>query len=287
MKKKSMMLGGLLAAVAVTAYSVSGTYAKYISSVDLTDEARVAKWGFNTTNEIDLFGSSYVNTGTKYVQAFKNSDDTIDNVVAPGTKGEATIALTGEMETRFNLSFNLVNAEDFVVYYLEKEVDGEKVLLKSTKADDTIFEGAKPLEYHPIRYSIAYNKVEGEGASKKTTAVVTKDGQKVEDLLKNLDIKKLNERLEAYNANNYLDAEKTQVNLEHTFAPGKLNREIIVSWKWDTINTGLAADLVNKLDTFAGQELSSKKIKFGVNVTAEQVAVDHSVIESQSTTVQP
>ena len=40
------ILGGLLMAVVVTGYSVAGTYAKYTSSLDFADEARVATWGF-------------------------------------------------------------------------------------------------------------------------------------------------------------------------------------------------------------------------------------------------
>ena len=46
MKKRTMAVGGLLMAVAMTSYSVAGTYAKYTSKIDLTDDARVAKWDF-------------------------------------------------------------------------------------------------------------------------------------------------------------------------------------------------------------------------------------------------
>ena len=44
MKKRTMAVGGLLLAVAMTSYSVAGTYAKYTSKIDLADEARIAKW---------------------------------------------------------------------------------------------------------------------------------------------------------------------------------------------------------------------------------------------------
>ena len=42
--KKMSVLTVLVMLVTLTAYSVSGTYAKYTSKIDMTDEARVAKW---------------------------------------------------------------------------------------------------------------------------------------------------------------------------------------------------------------------------------------------------
>ncbi len=51
MKKKTMVLGGLMAAVAITGASVAGTYAKYSSTSTATGEAVVAKWGFKSGSE--------------------------------------------------------------------------------------------------------------------------------------------------------------------------------------------------------------------------------------------
>ncbi len=68
MKKRNMILGGLLVAVAITSYAVSGTYAKYTSQVDVADVARVAKWGMGE-HTVDLFANSYKNTANAEVVA--------------------------------------------------------------------------------------------------------------------------------------------------------------------------------------------------------------------------
>lgn len=111
MKKKMSLLGILLLAVVVTAFSVTGTYAKYISKFDMADEARVAKWEFVFTDEdgnekenefdIDLFKESYESfNGT--------STDTVSSesgvkVVAPGTYGEYLFNLDGNAETNYTV----------------------------------------------------------------------------------------------------------------------------------------------------------------------------------------
>lgn len=89
MKKKAIILGALLLATVVTGFSVSGTYAKYVSSVDTEDEARVAMWGVDLGDiELDLFEDTYYANGYTSAKANKNSDGTRDNIVAPGTSGE-------------------------------------------------------------------------------------------------------------------------------------------------------------------------------------------------------
>ena len=67
---KLTILGTLLLAVVISGYSVSGTYAKYTSSIDLSDEARVAKWQIkmdqDTMNELNLFEDSYFYGDDRY-----------------------------------------------------------------------------------------------------------------------------------------------------------------------------------------------------------------------------
>ena len=94
--KKMSILTVLVMLVTVTAYSVSGTYAKYTSKIDMTDEARVAKWellldGNKVTTEqnINLFAESYSFKNDVYVQTLTAGE----NVVAPGTTGEYTFEL--------------------------------------------------------------------------------------------------------------------------------------------------------------------------------------------------
>ena len=88
MKKNVMMrvASALLVAVLMTTCAISGTFAKYTSSDTITDNARVAKWGWGSTSvELELFKKTY---GTNV----QSSNE--DNVIAPGTSNEYTIAWT-------------------------------------------------------------------------------------------------------------------------------------------------------------------------------------------------
>ena len=262
MKKKGMALGALLMAVAITGYSVSGTYAKYISSVDLTDEARVAKWELKATgngkdleetNNIDLFANSYVKDGKTYVKAVNDTD----KIVAPGTQGTYELALTGEMETAYTLNFIVNNTQDIVVYYTT-DAEGNVDEMSTVEGELT---NAK--EYHPLRYTVEYLKDGAEVITDPTKKIVGKTSAQVKTML------------DAYNA---------MVNAGKPFGPGKMaNLSYTITWAWDTRNTtdgsgnALDKDNVDKLDTFAGQNVANlKKAIFNVTVKAEQVAEDYS-----------
>ena len=86
MKKNRMMrLASVLMVLTLLSTSViSGTFAKYTTSVTSEDSARVAKWGFEPTTMVldNLFLSSYTNVVSN------NGDD----VIAPGTEGSTTFA---------------------------------------------------------------------------------------------------------------------------------------------------------------------------------------------------
>lgn len=91
MKKNRMMrlASLLLICVLLTTSVISGTFAKYISNVEVEDEARVAYWGFGKAPAItfDLFDGEYTSANGTTV----DSEDG-DNVVAPGTGKTATFA---------------------------------------------------------------------------------------------------------------------------------------------------------------------------------------------------
>lgn len=88
MRKNKMMraASGLLVAVLLSTCAISGTFAKYTTSANGTDSARVAKWGFTGGSTItisDLFKNTYDTT-------VKSSTD----VIAPGTTGSAEFGFT-------------------------------------------------------------------------------------------------------------------------------------------------------------------------------------------------
>ena len=86
MKKNKMMraASGLLIATLLTTSVIAGTFAKYTTSADGTDTARVAKWGVKITANGDTFAEEYTNSSSAktVVSSAKGTD-----VIAPGTSG--------------------------------------------------------------------------------------------------------------------------------------------------------------------------------------------------------
>lgn len=107
MKKNTMMrlAAVMLMCVLLTTSVVGGTFAKYVTSADSTDSARVAKWGVTVTvNGDTAFADEYNATDgnaiakgvTKSVVEASGSDDTL---VAPGTGGTlVTSSISGTPE---------------------------------------------------------------------------------------------------------------------------------------------------------------------------------------------
>lgn len=117
----------LMVAAMISTCAISGTFAKYVTSDDVADEARVAKWGVTVTGSGYLFAETYKeateNTpgGDAAVLTVVSSNG--DKVVAPGSKSNddgmninisgipevdvkvehnATVTLTGwEIESEF------------------------------------------------------------------------------------------------------------------------------------------------------------------------------------------
>ncbi len=89
MKKNKMMraASALLVLTLLSVCVISGTFAKYVTSVSGNDEARVAKWGFTQASiSLDgLFKDAYDTT-------VKSSDGAA--VIAPGTTGSKTFDFT-------------------------------------------------------------------------------------------------------------------------------------------------------------------------------------------------
>ena len=95
MKKNRMMriASMLMVAVLLSTCVISGTFAKYTTSATSNDKARVAYWGFQSTNSLDitdLFAAVY---DTNKVDSVDDAD-----VIAPGTTGDATFAFAWDGE---------------------------------------------------------------------------------------------------------------------------------------------------------------------------------------------
>lgn len=96
-RNKLFLLGLFVVFAAVLSLSlVSSTFAKYTSSNNGFDSARVAKWGVEVTASSDYFVTAYDGT----VQ----SSDSVD-VLAPGTTKEAAaISITGQPEVSVRIT---------------------------------------------------------------------------------------------------------------------------------------------------------------------------------------
>jgi len=115
MKKNTMMrvASALLVAVLLTTCAISGTFAKYVTSKESTDTARVAKFGVDLAVTVDgAFATEYdADTtandehGVAIAKTVVAAADDQDNLVAPGTKGDlmASATIAGAPEVAVNV----------------------------------------------------------------------------------------------------------------------------------------------------------------------------------------
>ena len=105
--KKNMMLrtaSVLLIAVLMSTCAISGTFAKYVTSAEGTDSARVAKWGVTVTANGQTFAKEYDTDDTIFTEA--KSVISTEQVVAPGTEGDMlSVVLGGTPEVAVRVSY--------------------------------------------------------------------------------------------------------------------------------------------------------------------------------------
>ena len=107
MKKNKMMriASVLLVAVILTTCAISGTFAKYVTSGNGSNNARVAKFGVTVTGTADTFKETYAKDDTGFTLA-ANTVVSTEDVVAPGTSGSmAAFTITGTPEVAVRVAF--------------------------------------------------------------------------------------------------------------------------------------------------------------------------------------
>lgn len=100
MKKNKMMrlASSLLVAVLLTSSVISGTFAKYVTSDEAEDTARVAKWGITVLASGNLFGTDYQKNDSSdtadriTATSTSVSSDNTDDIVAPGTLNDEGVS---------------------------------------------------------------------------------------------------------------------------------------------------------------------------------------------------
>lgn len=114
MKKNRMMrlASILLVATLMSTCTISGTFAKYVTTASGTDTARVAKWGVEVTAQgPSMFTNQYAKEDSTYsgTLSVKSTDDA--KVVAPGTNSTqftpATLGVTGHPEVATRITLDL------------------------------------------------------------------------------------------------------------------------------------------------------------------------------------
>lgn len=108
MKKNTMMrlAAVMLMCVLLTTSVVGGTFAKYVTSAESTDSARVAKWGVDVEVEADTaFATAYGKDDSATTIAQTVVSSTSDKLLAPGTKGTlCTAYITGKPEVAVHIT---------------------------------------------------------------------------------------------------------------------------------------------------------------------------------------
>lgn len=259
-KNKSMRAaGGLLIATMLTSSIVSGTYAKYVTSDEAEDTARVAKFGVTVTASGSLFDTTY-KAATDNTPGTDSEDGTTltvessntDKLVAPGTKNDEglTFAITGTPEVDVKLD---VVVDDSLEEIFLKAGTYPDMTTGNKEGDDDVDSFKIDDPYYPVKFTLTQTK----GGT--TTTLV--DGLKLKDVASALEALTVT----SINANTDLSTEVGTLNL---------------TWEWayngndqaDTLLGDLAAGttLVPTTSLTEGMEKDynlEEKIKIAVTVT--------------------
>lgn len=136
-KNKVLLLGIITVFVAIFSLTlVSGTWAKYTSTVSGADTAKVAKWAWKVNTKNVVAGEAQEALVFDLFNTIKDTDgadetDVEENLIAPGTSGSfgVTIENASEVTGQYAIEFTVkqtsaTGAEETVTIPLEYSVDG-------------------------------------------------------------------------------------------------------------------------------------------------------------------
>lgn len=217
MKKNVMMRVAsiMLVLVLMSSSVISGTFAKYVTSGESKDSARVAKFGVTVVGSTDMFHDSYLDTFTTYTDSEKLADITVQaesantDLVAPGTNGVlANFDIEGKPEV-----------DTLVTYAAEVDL-GDNWIVNI---------GAGNEEYCPVVFTIVYN---GNTESYGMTGTTAGHQYTTVDALETELDKAIEACMKRYHTNEDLSAAET---------------DFSISWAW-AFETGADADAKAKND---------------------------------------
>ena len=258
MKRNKMMrlASMLLVAVLVTTTTISGTYAKYVTTDGASDTARVAKFGVVVSAEGGLFDTTYkTGTNTPGGVGAVDTDGTVlsvesyngtDKLVAPGTKNTdgITFSITGtpEVDVNISLAYRTLGGTYDNDVFLGKPADG-KEYPDMTTGDVDGFTFAE--DYYPVKYTLVHTPAGGGAATTGNLAAIKT-------------------KLNTVFATTFVDANTP---LESTFGTFKLTWE----WEFEPGADEAARKAVNQKDTMLGDLMANPTI-VGDAVTAATAA---------------
>lgn len=154
--------GLLLALVLVTSCFVGGTFAKYVTSGNSTDSARVAKFGVTVNANGTVFAEEYKDPAGKIVTvksvgAMTVGEKAYKNLVAPGTEGElAKAVLSGTPEVSVRVDYTAeVSLGDNWVYRPAPGAQSQFYCPLTIKINNTAIEGASYTDKQALENAIA------------------------------------------------------------------------------------------------------------------------------------
>lgn len=277
MRKNRMMrlASGMLVLTIATTCAISGTFAKYTTSAEGSDSARVAYWGFNASSieMSNLFTTSY-KAGTETNDEDKNKGiiPTAENtkvanngatvistekVIAPGTTNSATFGFTytGYSDSTKNTSI----AAPEVAYNFTVSTEGSSCA-DDIKNNKNIVWSLDGTDYTSDTTSTSWDKLLEAIAKLSGADSVTVDSTDKNKVTatKKYDPNKLPTAF--YGEDSNASASKT-----HT-----------VSWKWnfeDSANANKYDDnkTQDKFDTAMGNKITLDEVTLKITVTATQV----------------
>ena len=286
----------LFGAVLITMSLLGGTLAKYTSEIGkASDSARVAKWYVSEkVSDFDLFADSYLDEGAGNTKGAWDADNKTNKkntvqgdtegtkVIAPGTKGSATIQIDAnsvkESEVAFKYVFELEGQDSW--YSLPFYRNGSIHIDMNTGVTqnmgwNVLYDGTSKYNgWLPLRFkitkgsSVVYDGLSG-GAQQ------YEDGQKQVVALRN-ELGKL--------GTDVIYPKSTSAEIQNIVD----DSEITIEWEWpfkQVDDPGLSAD-DNKLkhdredgyDTLVGQNAAStdptKVPNFKIPISVKKVQVD-------------
>ena len=283
-KNKMMRLASLLLVCVLLSTSViSGTFAKYVTTAESSDTARVAKWGIQMDVDGDeMFTATYTAENTTYSTG-ANSVEAVDGtaaVVAPGTTSSSIYKVTGAPETDYVISFggtaattDVYLAKDATYKYVDTDTDGDGVITYTAPNGKT--EATVDADYYPIIYTVKVESTNSKGT-------IVNKGTTITDLGKTYVFDKLVDALTdlakvtvKYDDNTECDLVVT-ISWEWQFdknTPRKLswdNSTAVLTESNDALDTVLG-DLVASTDELNFTGNSCTTIEYKIVMTATQV----------------